>query len=196
MVGVTAHLGAPLLPRMFLEARRIRTLLLVSGHHRPETEDTPFSPIRDLPHSEVVYVGDAMRRCVRGLRGDIQLVLAAGDRILGERGVDVQMFGRRILLPAGPALIAMRTGAAIIPTFTARVPGGFEIRFCEPILPPMRGSVREKVRYMVERFARDLEAIVRRYPGQWHLFYKVFDPPEGGPDDPLRRMKRNTETNG
>ena len=45
-----------------------------------------------------------------------RLVPLLADRDLSRRGIDVRLFGEAARMPAGPAALALRTGAALVPT--------------------------------------------------------------------------------
>jgi lauroyl/myristoyl acyltransferase len=92
------------------------------------------------------------------------------DRDIGGTGVEVEFFGERTTLPSGPATLALRTGAALLPTavyFEGRA--GHHAVVCEPIDCERSGSFREDVSRVTQRLAQELEALIRRAPDQWHL---------------------------
>ncbi|HEX3541040.1 MAG TPA: hypothetical protein VHT75_11435, partial [Acidimicrobiales bacterium] len=75
-----------------------------------------FARFRRSLGMDVVAVGPAAAMSVvRALRaGGVVCLLC--DRNLGGGGVEVDFFGERTLLPAGPATLALRTGAALLPS--------------------------------------------------------------------------------
>ncbi len=107
---------------------------------------------------------------------DVAAALAAGritcllsDRDLTGTGVEVEFFGERTRLPGGPALMALRSGAALLPTAVY-----FERDRCHAVVdPPLdtsrHGSIRSDVTRVTQDLARALESQIRRAPQQWHL---------------------------
>lgn len=93
------------------------------------------------------------------------------DRDLPGGGVPVSFFGEQTTLPAGPATLAVRTGAALLPTAVLDGPGDLH---CGVILPPLdtarQGRLSEDVARITRDLAVQLEALIRRAPEQWHLF--------------------------
>lgn len=91
----------------------------------------------------------------------------------GKRGgVEVDFFGERTTVPAGPAFFALRTGAPLIPMavyFTKRVDGHHTV-----VRPPLdvqrQGSLRDDVARISQQLVCELEVLIRRAPEQWHLF--------------------------
>ncbi|MEO5974392.1 MAG: phosphatidylinositol mannoside acyltransferase [Ilumatobacteraceae bacterium] len=87
-------------------------------------------------------------------------------------GVEVEFFGERTTVPAGPAFFALRTGAPLIPAaayFTKRVDGHHTV-----VLPPIaverQGSLREDVSRITQVLISEMEVLIKRAPEQWHLF--------------------------
>jgi KDO2-lipid IV(A) lauroyltransferase len=103
--------------------------------------------------------------------GDNGIAALVSDRDLVGSGVEVEFFGERTTLPAGPATLALRTGAALLPTAVYMRPGGGHHGV---IRPPMaverRGGLREDVRRLTQDLAHELEVLIRVAPEQWHLF--------------------------
>lgn len=91
------------------------------------------------------------------------------DRDLGGGGVEVDFFGERTTLPAGPATVAFRTGAAIIPVGVYQQPGRHHA-VCRPPVPTEReGRLRADVERVTQALAHELEILIRASPAQWHL---------------------------
>jgi KDO2-lipid IV(A) lauroyltransferase len=127
---------------------------------------------------EVVAVGPgAAMAVVRALRaGGVVCLLC--DRNVGQSGgVDVDFFGERTELPAGPATLAMRTGAALLPSavyFDGA--GDRHLAVVRPEIQPLpvaRGAgsaaIRAEVARTTQLLAAELEVLIRHAPTQWHL---------------------------
>jgi KDO2-lipid IV(A) lauroyltransferase len=101
-------------------------------------------------------------------RGDVVGLLC--DRDLTGDGIEVTFFGERTRMPAGPATIALRTGAPLMPCCVI-----FEGDHHRGIvLPPLdtvrRGSLRDDVARVTQEMADALAGLIRRAPEQWHVF--------------------------
>ena len=121
----------------------------------------------------VVALGpDAGREVMAALkRNDIVCLLC--DRDIPRTGIEVEFFGERTTLPAGPVTIALRTGAPILPTavyFADRANG--HLGWVRPALALERrsGRLRDDVAAGTQLLASELEVLIRRAPQQWHLF--------------------------
>ncbi len=99
-----------------------------------------------------------------------ELVGLVCDRDLARTGVEVEFFGERTTLPAGPATLALRTGAALLPT-AVYFEGSRHHGIVRPPVPVERSGVglRHDVARITQLLAYELESLIRRAPEQWHL---------------------------
>ena len=113
--------------------------------------------------------GGTTRRLLEALKAG-QTVALLNDRDLSGRGVEVEFFGERTTLPAGPAALGIRTGAAIIPVAVYFKDGeGHHIIIDPEVAQPHDGATERRVAELTQRLAAVLETQVRRNPAQWHL---------------------------
>jgi KDO2-lipid IV(A) lauroyltransferase len=129
-----------------------------------------FVELRQALGFEIVALGpEAGAATARALKANHTLALLC-DRDLAGTGPEVEFFGERTTLPGGPATLALRTGAALLPT---------AIYFDGPhsrrslVLPPIdttrQGKFRQDVQRVTQELAQALEVLIRRAPEQWHL---------------------------
>jgi lauroyl/myristoyl acyltransferase len=95
------------------------------------------------------------------------MICLLADRDLTPRGIDVEFFGATARMPAGPARLALDTGADLIPTTLSFTPGGWEIHF-----HPYVG--RSDLDTMTQDVARAFELGIRNHPADWHMLQKVW----------------------
>jgi KDO2-lipid IV(A) lauroyltransferase len=128
-----------------------------------------FVDLRRSFGMHVVPLGpDAAGAVVRALK-DNHIVCLLCDRDIGGGGVEVEFFGERTRLPAGPATLALRTGAPLVPT-AAYFRGRGHLGVCRPPIPIEReGKLRDDVARITQLVANELEALIRAAPEQWHL---------------------------
>lgn len=83
-------------------------------------------------------------------------------------GVFVDFFGRPAATAAGPAVLALRSGAPLIPAFASRNPDG---RYTGRIYPPIEyqptGDEVKDILAITALFTAAIEREVRRNPTQW-----------------------------
>ncbi len=100
-------------------------------------------------------------------RNEIVALHVDGDRYHG--GVPVSMSGKSVLLPAGPARLALRHGAALVFGVCIRTHDGRHIgRVMREI--PLEAQAPDAVQRATQHLARSLEEIVRARPEQWIVF--------------------------
>ena len=132
-----------------------------------------FLEVRSELGIDVVLTDEGRRMTealIRRLNGGGTVALLA-DRDLTGRGIEVEFFGERTTMPAGPASLADRTGAVLLPVgcyFNAKRGHTFVVH--QPIQVPTEGARRERVAHVAQSLAAVLEVIIAEQPEQWHLF--------------------------
>lgn len=129
-----------------------------------------FVDFRTSLGMHIVPLGpDAGRQVLAALkRNDVVCLLS--DRDIDGSGVEVEFFGERTTLPAGPATLALRTGADLLPAGMYQRPKGMHHGYVRPpMVVERRGSLREDVTRITQDIAHELEDLIRRAPTQWHL---------------------------
>lgn len=121
----------------------------------------------------VALGGDTGPQLLRALRNNELLGLLC-DRDIPGGGVEVEFFGERTTLPAGPATLSLRTGAPILPNAAfqngRRVRG--EIR--PPLVYERTGKLRADVQALTQLLAREFESLIREAPEQWHVLQPLW----------------------
>ena len=98
-------------------------------------------------------------------------VALLSDRDVAGDGVEVDFFGERTRLPAGPAVLALRTGAALLPCAVLEAAGRqHRAIICAPLAVERVGRLREDAVRITQALAHELETLIRRHPEQWHVF--------------------------
>jgi len=100
---------------------------------------------------------------------DKQLVVLVSDRDIGGSSVEVEFFGEKTLLPAGPATLALRTGATLLTAAIYNKGNG-----CHGVVRPAislerKGKFRSDVKRITQTIADEMELLIRKAPEQWHL---------------------------
>ena len=107
---------------------------------------------------------------LKALRSNCLVGLLCDRDIVGN-GAEVEFFGERTTLPSGPASLALRAGAMLLPTVVYSGPGRDHSAVIRPPLSTERTSnFRTDVARITQELAYELEGLIRRAPEQWHLF--------------------------
>lgn len=105
----------------------------------------------------------------RALR-ERHVVALVCDRDIVGNGIPVTFFGETTTMPGGPATLALRTGAPLIPVAVYDRPGGHHQAVGRPPIPVERkGTLRADVARVTQDIADVLEDLIRAAPEQWHL---------------------------
>ncbi|MHB1889980.1 MAG: phosphatidylinositol mannoside acyltransferase [Acidimicrobiales bacterium] len=143
-----------------------------------------FTAGRSAIGLEVVMLGPGSGKVLLERLRAGGLVGLVSDRDLTGNGVEVDLFGERTTLPAGPATLALRTGAALLTAAVYSGPGRDHTAVVNAPIPTLRqASFRDDVRRVTQEVARQLEGLISRAPEQWHLFQPNW------PDDPGARER-------
>jgi KDO2-lipid IV(A) lauroyltransferase len=165
VVAISAHFGNWELGGAVLAAKGY-TFHTVFLPERLEKVNEFFYKTRSQRGFNLVPYGSAARDLYRLLRRG-QLVSLLADRDFSGRNDRVPFFGKLARFPRGPGLLAMRTGAPVVPGFVIRqVDDTFLLRMHKPIDP--RDCEDEKE--LLGRIAQVLEQEVGEHPHQWFLF--------------------------
>ncbi len=97
------------------------------------------------------------------------------DRDIQDNGIEVEFFGERVTIPAGPATLALRTGATLVCAACYSGPGRDHFAVVTPpIAAERQGRLREDVARVTQAIAAELEGLIRRAPEQWHVLQPRF----------------------
>lgn len=126
--------------------------------------------LRRLFGIEVVLTGgDVIRRLEAALAARKAVALLA-DRDLSGRGITVRFFGEETTLPAGPAVLSLRSGAPILPAAAYFLPGGgHHVVVGAPLTDSELNHRRDRTVALTQALAERLEELIRAHPTQWHL---------------------------
>ncbi len=106
------------------------------------------------------------------------IVVYVFDQHAGKKdGVQVEFFGHPCGTFKSPALIAMSSGAPVIPASSWREPDGTHVlRFEEPIPVVETDNPGEDIRTNTRAFNAALEKMLLRHPEQWIWMHKRWKP--------------------
>jgi KDO2-lipid IV(A) lauroyltransferase len=122
---------------------------------------------------------EVMRRLEAALRQNKAVALLS-DRDLKGRGVEVEFFGETTTLPPGPATLAIKTGAPLLPVAPYFEESGHRVVVRPPIPVPDVAPRSEQVRLMTQALAAEMEQMIRSRPTQWHIVVPNW-PSDRGP---------------
>lgn len=182
------HLGGWEWAGRWMVDRGLGLTVIVEQLEPPELFEW-FVDLRAELGMNVVPLGPTAGREVLAALKRNDVVCLLSDRDIHRSGIPVEFFGEVTTLPAGPATLALRAGAPVLPTavyFTDETDGHLGV-----VRPPLDltrsgDGLRADVAAGTQALARELEHLIRRAPHQWHLFQPNW------PSDPGYETSRPT----
>ncbi|WP_017540355.1 MULTISPECIES: phosphatidylinositol mannoside acyltransferase [Nocardiopsis] len=167
-------------------ALRGTPLTTVAERLRPQSVFDRFTAVRTGLGMEVLPLepgrgnGAVTGTLARRLR-EGRLVCLLADRDLTEGGIGVEFFGEAARMPAGPAALAERTGAALMPVSLWYEGAEWRIRVHGEVPVPDLADRRARVAAMTRCTARVFEEAIAAHPEDWHMLQRVFTADLHGP---------------
>jgi KDO2-lipid IV(A) lauroyltransferase len=148
-------------------------LVTVAERLKPEKLFLKFLSYRESMGMEVLPLdGRVLETLADRLRAGALVALVA-DRDLSRSGIEVEFFGAPARMPAGPALLAIRTQAPLITAFVSYTDAGVHIDF-KSVMLPSSGSEREMVQEIVQMTAVHFEDGISQRPQDWHMLQRIW----------------------
>lgn len=148
-------------------------LVTVAERLRPEKLFLKFLTYRESMGMEVLPLDGRVLDTLEKRLNDGALVALVADRDLSRSGIEVNFFGGPARMPAGPALLALRTSAPLITAFVSYTQSGIHIEFNTVVLPSS-GSESEKVQEIVQLTAKQFENGISKNPQDWHMLQRIW----------------------
>ena len=181
------HLGNWEWAGRWLADQDIRMTVIVEPVEPPELFEW-FRDLRTKFGMTVVPLGsDVAPKILTALKNN-EVVCLMSDRDITGDGQKVTFFGEQTTMPGGPATLAIRTGAPLIPAAVYMGRRGAHHAIVRPPIDVTRGTdgLRADVARVTQVLADELEYLIRKAPEQWHLFQPNW------PSDPGYRTSAAT----
>lgn len=106
-----------------------------------------------------------------------KIVCLVAERDLTSAGIEVDFFGATARFPAGPAALAVGTGAALVPTTLHYDGKQMRLRMHPRIAEPTTGTRNERIAAMTQELAGIFAESIAAHPADWHMLQRIW------PDD-------------
>lgn len=163
------HLGNWDLAGANLAARGVDVTAVAETVEPPELFEW-FVESRRRIGIEVIALGPSSGTLVGRALAANRVVCLLSDRDLAGNGIAVDFFGEETTVPGGPAMLALRTGAALLPGSAYFAADGRHVsRIGVPIPAEREGRLRADVERVTADLVRHMEDAIREAPEQWLL---------------------------
>ena len=153
-------------------------LVVVAERLKPEGVFAQFVAYREKLGMEVIPLTGAQRAPLDVLAEKAQqgyAVALLADRDLSRRGIEVEFFGGRTRMPAGPALLALRTGAPLYAVDIHYTDDQAVASITRVEMPPQEaGALDVRVKLVTQRLADEFAAGIAAHPQDWHMLQRLW----------------------
>jgi len=167
---LTAHFGDWELSSLVSSVEGFPILVLVREQKMKRLNEL-LNLLRESNGCKVIRKGMEVKNILKALR-DKNIVGILSDQDAGKNGIFVDFFGRPASYHTGAFEIAKHSGSLILPNFIVRTGGPYHKLYLEEYIDFQKTQSPGDVRENVQKFARLLEAYIRKYPDQWLWLHK------------------------
>ena len=170
VIAAIPHLGSwESASRWLVLTHDISVAAAVEHLEPPELFEWFLSYRRDQLGLNVIAVGPTAAVELAGALSAGSVLCLLSDRDLTGDGIEVEFFGERTTLPGGAALLALRSGAPLVPVAVFVQGNNHHAVVLPPLDTQRRGRLRADVQRVTQEMANALEVLICRDPTQWHV---------------------------
>ena len=103
-----------------------------------------------------------------------KLIALVADRDMSRNGIEVNFLGGVAKMPAGPAILALKTGSPLVTAYIRYLEKGIEITFDETIKLPVAGSEEEQIKIITQSMADNFAKRIKDSPVDWHMLQRIW----------------------
>ena len=148
-------------------------LVTVAERLKPEGLFQKFLQHRESMGFEVLSLDSRSFVTLMKRAKEKRLIALVADRDLSQSGIDVDFFGKNARMPAGPALLAIKTGIPLIVAHVSYTERGIHIDF-HPVEIPQQGSESERITATVQATANLFAKGIAEHPEDWHMLQRIW----------------------
>ncbi len=123
--------------------------------------------VRTRSGNNMIYKKAAMRRLLKSLSANSAVTILIDQNAKRREGFFVDFFGLPACSNKGPALLALASGAPVVPVFIRRQGLGHLIEVQQEVEVADTGDREKDAAVNTARFAKVVEEMVRRHPEEW-----------------------------
>ncbi|MFB3894876.1 MAG: lysophospholipid acyltransferase family protein [bacterium] len=170
IVILTGHIGNWELGAVALSKLGYRFTSLALDHPDPRVNRL-FQKRRKSAGIQVYPLNiTGIRECYKALESG-RIVALLGDLEFGTGGIDMDWFGEKVKVPKGPAMLARRTGAIVIPAVMVREKDDqLAIYIAPPMIPQKTDNPEQDIINDAKRYLEVFSQFIIKYPNQWYRF--------------------------
>jgi KDO2-lipid IV(A) lauroyltransferase len=148
-------------------------LVTVAERLKPEALFQKFLRHREAMGFEVLSLDSRSFITLVKRAKEKRLIALVSDRDLSQSGIDVDFFGQNARMPAGPALLAVKTGIPLVVAHVSYTQSGIHIDF-HAVKMPLEGSEQDRIEEIVQTTADLFAEGIAQHPEDWHMLQRIW----------------------
>lgn len=129
--------------------------------------------VRTMNGNEMISKGGSGKKVVELLKENNIIGILSDQNVAAYEGVFVDFFGRPACTGVGLAVMAMRSGAPVVPAFMARQKSGkYKLILKPPVDAVCTDDYNKDLHVNTQRFTKIIEDIIREYPEQYFWMHQ------------------------
>ncbi len=129
--------------------------------------------LRSVGHLQVLPHRNAAKNVLRCLKNNGLATFLVDHNCSRDEAVFLPFLGKTAAVNMGPALLALRAKAVVIPIFLLRKGTAYTLELGESLdTTQLRGTRSDKVRHLAHFYTQAVEHVVKKYPEQWFWMHK------------------------
>ena len=148
-------------------------LVTVAERLKPEALFQKFLKHRESMGFEVLSLDSRSFATLVRRAKEKRLIALVADRDLSQSGIDVEFFGKNARMPAGPALLSIKTGIPLVVAHVSYTDTGIHIDF-HSVEVPTAGSESERIAATVQLTADLFARGISEHPEDWHMLQRIW----------------------
>lgn len=174
VVVVTPHFGNWDMAAAAAVARGLK-VTAVTEHYGDDDLNTRVTAARHRAGVNVVPLSVAAGRAVLAALRRNEVVALVCDLAKDGRNVRVKVCGQDLMVPAGPATLALRSGAPVVPILCRRQQDNRYLLEVQPAIEfQPSGDADVDVKDLAQAIMDRFEPALQRHPEQWYLFSPMW----------------------
>lgn len=149
----------------------------VAERLRPESLFQRYTAFREGLGMEVLPLTGGQGHIIGTLASRLRhggIVCLPAERDLTKNGVEVTFFDAPTKVPVGPALLAVQTGAALLPAVLWFEGDDWGLRIEPEVMVPEEGTRQERVAVAAQRVVDSFEKGIAEHPEDWHMLQRLW----------------------
>ncbi len=122
---------------------------------------------REKYGNDIIYKQGALRQILTALKKNETVALLMDQSVIKSEGLIIHFLGKNAYAMKTPAIIARKTGAAVVPLFIRRTEKGHIIEIQEEIPLVAAEDSETALLHDTINFSKPIEDYIKKYPSEW-----------------------------